>query len=575
MNRIVDVDGNPIETAQLSEPQTANTAWLEREFDSHPARALTPQRLHQILIDAEQRDLVGQLDLADDIEERDGHCFAELSKRKLAVSALEWDVVEPERASAAEKSVTAQVREWLKSLPDFEDVINEMQDGLLKGFCAHELVWNLHDRVLLPALTFRPQRWFCIGARRNDLLLRSQTNQAPAVDGLPTVMGEPLRRFTWMLHRPRSRTGYISRAGLVRVLAWPYIFKSYATKDLAEFLEIFGIPMRVGSYPSGASEREKRTLLRAVTEIGHNAAGIIPQGMKIDFQAAAVGTQVPFMSMIQLMDAVQSKVILGQTLTAGEGTHGTQALGNVHNEVRMDIRKADLRQVASTITSQLIQPLVMLNIAGAGLLRLPSFVFDDAEGEDVQVFSEALPKLAKAGMKISVDWAHDKLRIPQAEDGQEVLGAAGKPQPAGDDLAKDATNDPSAGPDADPAKERAKRKAALAALPGDASRSLDSDPLDDIAADMLGGWTETLGPMVEPLLVAMDNAVAQGETLDAFRARMPALLDSMNYKPMAMTLAQGTFIARLAGETDLQLHDESQVPSTQGDDDSATANDLE
>ena len=35
----------------------------------------------------------------------------------------------------------------------------------------------------------------------------------------------------------------------------------------------------------------------------------------------------------------KSKAVLGQTLTSGEGQHGTQALGNVHEEVRQDLKK--------------------------------------------------------------------------------------------------------------------------------------------------------------------------------------------------------------------------------------------
>ncbi|MCO7025451.1 DUF935 family protein, partial [Vibrio paracholerae] len=93
-------------------------------------------------------------------------------------------------------------------------------------------------------------------------------------------------------------SGYLSRRGLVRVLAWPFLFKNYSVRDLAEFLEIYGLPIRLGKYPEGATEKEKATLLRAVMSIGHNAGGIIPKGMDIDFQNAADGQSDPFMAMI-------------------------------------------------------------------------------------------------------------------------------------------------------------------------------------------------------------------------------------------------------------------------------------
>ncbi|MBE7419841.1 MAG: DUF935 domain-containing protein [Ideonella sp.] len=571
MATILDSDGNPIDRGRLGEPQTAETGWLHREFAAHPARGLTPAQLGAIMQRAEDGDLLDQLDLADDIEERDGHAYAELAKRKGAVSALEWDVHEPEGASVAEKALTEQLREWLRALPDFEDVLHGMMDGVLKGFAAHEMVWQPQGRVLLPTLTFRPQRWFTLDQQRQGLLLRSQSEQQPARGYLPAVMGEALRPYAWLLHVPRSRNGYLARASLVRVLAWPYLFKNYAARDLAEFLEIYGLPLRLGSYPAGASDDEKRSLLRAVTEIGHNAAGVIPQGMKIEFQNAAQGTHVPFSSMLQFMEAVQSKVILGQTLTAGEGQHGTQALGTVHNEVRMDIRAADVRQVEGTLGRQLLQPLAQLNVPGAQGLRLPRFKLDIGEAEDVAAYAEALPKLAGAGMRIPVQWAHEKLRIPMAEAGDDVLEGppapvapgdggddGGEPgQPAAGAAARRGGAKPAAGKPGRSGDDKRQGKEALAAEVAADEPGEPHDAIDDLIDDAIGPWRPLLVPLVDPLLQAMQQAVAAGETLEAFAARLPELVERLDGKPLAERLARAAFVARLAGEANLDLnHDE-------------------
>lgn len=527
---ILDADGNPIDLAAIREPQTAKVAHLATEFEQHPARGLTPQRLHSIMTDAELGNLLRQLDLADDIEERDGHVFAELDKRKGAVASLEWNIVEPPNASAAEKKVTDQVREWMQSLPDFEDVVRGMMDAALKGFSCQELVWTLEERVLMPKISFRPQRWFTVDREtRNELRLRDIGHSD----------GQALQPFSWIAHVHRSRNGYLARGGLARVLAWPYLFKHYSIRDLAEFLEIYGLPLRLGSYPTGASDAEKRTLLRAVSEIGHNAAGIIPQGMKIDFQSASVGTDTPFVAMWDRMDAVQSKIILGQTLTAGEGRNGTQALGKIHNEVRMDIRNADARQVEGTLNRQLIFPLAVLNINGADPKRLPCLRFETQEAEDLQLYADALPKLAAAGVQIPVKWANDKLRIPEPMDGEAVLKG---PQPPAN-LQPGAANP--APPEPPP-----KKKAALAAeLPAGPPR----DAIDELVDEQLAGWRPLLGPLVQPLLAELDKAVAQGESLAAFAARLPQLVQRMDSRPLADDLARAAFPARLAGEADLDL----------------------
>lgn len=541
---ILDHLGRPIDLAAIREPQTSRTAHLHREFDQHPARGLTPQKLQAILGQAELGDLVSQLELADDIEERDGHVYAELGKRRGAITSLQWDVHPPEKPTPAEQSLAAEVQEWLQGLPEFTDVLLGMMDAVLKGFAMHELVWSAQSdgrrQVLRPAFTFQPQRMFTTSGSRRELMLRSLAPpKGAAADpaGLPAMPAEPLQPFAWLAHVHQSRAGYLTRNSLCRVLAWPYLFKHYSIRDLAEFLEIFGLPLRLGKYPAGASPQEKATLLQAVVNIGHNAAGIIPQGMALEFQEAAKGSEGPFVAMWDRMEAMESKVILGQTLTAGEGTHGTQALGNVHNEVRLDIRNADARQIEQTINAQLVRAYCLLNHAAADPRRLPRFAFDTGEAEDLEAYATNLPKLAQAGLQISVDWAHNKLRIPRAEGNEAVMkGVATGAVPGApvDPAPRPPVGRPAAAP--------------LAAKPGQAT-----DPIDDLVDEVTADWRPQLAPLVGPLLAELDKAVAAGESLPAFAARLPELVQRMDTAPMAGRLVRASFPARLAGEADLDL----------------------
>ena len=238
-------------------------------------------------------------------------------------------------------------------------------------------------------------------------------------------MGEPLQPFGWITHVHKAKSGYLERTAMFRQLVWPYLFKNYSVGDLAEFLEIYGIPVRIGKYPSGASEKEKMTLLRALVGIGHNAAGIIPSGMELDFKNAATGDPDAFELMINWCERTQSKVILGGTLTSGaDGKSSTNALGNVHNEVRKDLRDSDIRQVCGTLSRDLLYPLAVLNgLAPDGMRRCPVFRLDVGETEDLTAYADALPKLVDIGVQIPVQWAQEKLGIPQPEKGESVLQA--------------------------------------------------------------------------------------------------------------------------------------------------------
>ncbi|MFZ6775808.1 DUF935 domain-containing protein [Undibacterium sp. Ji83W] len=397
----------------MHEPQTARIATLPTEYANHPSRGLTPYRLAQILEEAERGNLQAQADLFSDMEEKDAHIFSEISKRKNAILTIPWKIEPAENATPAEKDDAAWLTEIITQVSGFNDCLLAMMDGIGFGYANVEMEWGLTEKQWIPdKLHHRPASWFRLAQfNQDELRLR---------DSSP--LGAELIPMGWIKHVHRAKSGYVARCGLHRVLAWPYLFKNFAIRDLAELLEIYGIPIRLGTYPTGTGEKEKATLLRAVTEIGHAAAGIIPEGMKIEFEQAARGTHDPHLAMSDWAERSVSKAVLGGTLTSqADGKSSTNALGTVHNEVRHDLRDSDAKQVAATIGRDLFYSLLALNRPNANPRRLPLLVFDTSEKEDFTTFATALPNLVDVGTPIPVTWVQKKLGIPAPLKDEPIL----------------------------------------------------------------------------------------------------------------------------------------------------------
>ncbi|MDO8776599.1 MAG: DUF935 domain-containing protein [Burkholderiaceae bacterium] len=515
---ILDQFGKPFELEQLQEPQTAKMAQLRHEFENHPSRGLTPTRLAKILQSAEQGDLVAQHELFQDMEEKDGHLFSVMDQRRRAVTRLDWDIVPVADASAKEKADAEFAQETIRSQEDFDDVLFDMTDAIGHGFAALEMQWGRVEKVQMPTkIEHRPQSWFKLASNpeisRNELRLRDNSAD-----------GAALWTFGWLLHQHRARSGYISRSGLFRVMAWPFLFKNYAIRDLAEFLEIYGLPLRLGTYNASATKEDKATLLRAVVNIGHDAAAIIPQGMMIDFKEAAKGDNKSFDAMISLMERIQSKVALGGTLTSGEGKHGTQALGKVHQDIALHLRDSDAKQIANTLTRQIIYPLLAINRGLSDPRRCPRLVFDTQEPEDLKLMSESVPQLVGMGMRIPVSWAHEKLKIPTATGDEAVLTMNASAAPVT--------------PPAAPATAQAQLKAQTQGT------ALQLDPLDDLVDNMAGEWEEVMGETLEPVQAALASA----SSLDEFRDGLEEVLANVEPAKLASLLARGQFAARAWGQ---------------------------
>lgn len=387
-----------------------------RVIAEHPSHQITPAKMRLLFEDAESGDITAQHELFLDIEERDSAVASALQTRKMSVLGLDWQIAEPPQATDAETRLAAEVRGYMQGLADFDDMLLDMMDAVGHGFAALEITWQFSGSLQLPqSFKHTPQSWFRWD-KHDNLLLKTPDNP----------MGEPLWSYGWVVHRHKMRSHQAARNGLFRTLAWLYMFKHYSVHDFAEFLELYGLPIRIGKYPAGATEKEKRTLLRAVAEIGHNAAGIMPEGMMIELHQAANGTTAannPFMTMVEWCEKSATRLILGQTLTSGaDGRASTNALGKIHNEVRRDLTVSDAKRLAQTLNRQLIEPFVRVNFAHAADVRLPVFEFDTRETADLATVAEALPKLVDVGMQIPEGWARDKLAIPEAAEGERVLG---------------------------------------------------------------------------------------------------------------------------------------------------------
>jgi len=520
---------------QTDSPQSA---LLHREFAEHPSKRLTPARLADILLSAEQGDMISQAELFMDMEEKDAHIGAELAKRKMSVKKLDWMLVPPRDATATEKKNTALLEAVIRDELDIGAIRFDALDAIGHSYSCIELGWGRTKKGLwFPnQVEHRPPTWFtCPLENRNTLHLRDNSS----------MYGVPLQPFGWIAHIHKSRSGYLARAGLHRALAWPYLFKNYSVRDLAEFLEIYGLPIRLGKYPANAKKEEKLDLLRSILSIGHNAAGIIPDSMQVELsQIAANGNADAFMAMVNWCEASISKAILGGTLTSSTGANGNRSLGDVHNEVRLDIRDDDATQLDNTLSFQLVYPMAVLN----GLFaddRCPTWVSDTQEPDDLALYADALPKLVNIGVQIPATYANEKLKIPVPEKGEAVLGVVAPVNPPASATAGLAAL---AGLDT---TTRVTQEGAITALAGqgdDPAQDVDVTPVssqvDQLAADA--------GAAIKSMVDTIKAKVEKAESLETLRDDLLASYGDLDTAELVKVMSLGFAVADLAGRFDVK-----------------------
>lgn len=399
-----------VPTVKKNRPVSATIAVrdVNDRYSTYPSDGLTPKRLAQIFREADGGDVFRQMELFEEMEGKDTHLFSQLQTRKLAVTGLDWEV-QPFSPSETDKAVAEFVAEQLRNLDDFSDNIMDMLDAIGKGISFQEIEWGYQGgHTVINGLEYVPPKKFFWDAMTDEIKVRT--------DDYPAGIELPEHKF--VIHKYKARSGHPSKAGILRVVAWMYLFKNYDVKDWVSFCEVFGMPLRLGTYDATASEDDKQALMDAIVQLGTDAAGIVPKGTSIEFIESQKQSSVDiYEKLARFCDEQISKAVVGQTMTADSGS--SEAQSKTHNEVRKDLTAGDCKALMATVRRDIITPLVLYNF-GQGV-KAPYFVINSEDADDLKEVSEIYTNLSAAGLEIPKKFLYKKFGIPEPEEGEPVL----------------------------------------------------------------------------------------------------------------------------------------------------------
>lgn len=398
------------------ESREVAAAQVTDKYSEYPSDGLTPVRLAEIFKEADAGDVLRQAELFEEMEEKDPHLFSQLQTRKNAVTGLDYEVIPFDSDDPRDKEIAEFVEAQLGGIEGFEDIMLDLLDAIGKGFAVSEIMWSYDEgHVVVDDIRSRHQKRFFWDSIDDSFKVRTQ--EAPE--------GIELPKNKFIVHKYKARSGHPSRAGVLRVVAWMYLFKNYTLKDWVAFCEVFGMPLRLGKYQPGASEDDKRALMQALVAIGADAAGIFPDGTAIEFvNTEKTSSTDLYERLARYCDEQVSKAILGQTLTSDSGG-GSYAQSKTHNDVRHDLTVADCKAIAATLRRDLIRPLVLYNFGEDK--RIPYLRFDAEESEDLTQTATVIGTLIReAGLKVPTSYIYKKFSIPKPEGDEEVATPPGQ-----------------------------------------------------------------------------------------------------------------------------------------------------
>jgi phage gp29-like protein len=417
--------------------------------------ALTPQSVTTVLAAADQGYLWALADMLDELRERDTHLHSVLAKREQAVAGAEWELRPPQGAGTRGTYIAKWCAERLREIEaapggterSFPDALADLMGAAYHGRAGMEVVWRREGRYWMPnALSFvHPRRFAYATDWRLHLWDASGTApgmQYPANGGdsaFGRFPGIPLDSFPagkFVVHAPRVRGTYPTREGLGRTVCWPSTFKRFGIRDFLAFAEWAGRGLRIGTYSTGtdpnggarAVDEDVRVLEAMLERMSSAVSAVIPDSTKLQVLGTPSDNKVHD-RLVLLCNSEMSKAVLGETLTTEVGeAGGNRALGQVHDDVRLMLARADARSLGATLRRDLLRPMVQRTWGDRA--PVPEIAFATDPKESLDAIAGRYLKLAQARLPMDAAYARKSLSLPEPEEGAQTFGGAtAEPEP--------------------------------------------------------------------------------------------------------------------------------------------------
>ena len=282
---------------------------------------------------------------------------------------------------------------------EFENLQNLIMQGRLKGRAGAEFGWS--DSGLIVS-EIPPKH---IDVERKEILLDPMDERGISYVDDPYLMILGKSRFYGIILR-----------------AIPFaIYKRGGFGDWAQWIELFGMPQRVGKYNTYDPE-SKRQLEQAMECAGSASWLVVPKEADIEMRESSASNGISFKQFIDACNQEMLVGILGQTLTTISGERGARSLGTVHQEVEEAKNKSDMRYLQRVLNRHLLPFLELQGLPTRG----GRFAYPEStEPVTVQELS-----ILNSMMVIPKKWLHERFGIPMEEEATKEKKAPDESAPS-------------------------------------------------------------------------------------------------------------------------------------------------
>lgn len=211
--------------------------------------------------------------------------------------------------------------------------------------------------------------------------------------------------------------GKVKDYGGLMVAAQYAIYKRGGFADWAQYMELFGMPFRVGKY-NPFDEHTRTKLDEALKNMGAAGHIVIPDGSDLEFifPPSTTGSIDVYDKLIERANAEMSKLFLGQTLTTEQGDKGARSLGDVHQQTEAEIMMNDMKRIEFLLNWELTERLLAMGYP----VKNGDFRFDETTLLPIDEQIKIDMQVAKQ-VDIPEEYWYTRYGIPRPDSGDKLV----------------------------------------------------------------------------------------------------------------------------------------------------------
>lgn len=424
----LDFNAQPLEQKDLRDPTPRRfgrgrfTGW-ERITSGTEA---TPEWVTSAIRQMERGNVGPFVRLAQRMEERFAAYSAALQQIKDGLGA-EYRV-KPAGPDQADKDAAEAVKRVVEG-DAFQLSLVNIRDAIGIGYSVVEIRWADVDGMFVPVQFIRvPPDAIQYANDGYTPLIRAAPKFAVGVGAANGTIQrgpefEELFPGRFISHVSRVRSGLPVNVGLAKSVAYLYLYATMAWQSWGSYLERYGNPWVVGTYPEGSSQEHIDELEDVLASLGNDASSVHKETLtyKVLEHTAASGNAngAAFRDLLKSLDHQAAIAVVGSDMT--DTGSGSRALGEVLQERTMQRVRSFAFQESATFRQQLVAPMMALNTPAA-MGRPAPYLYLDIEGnDDMKALGEGLAPLLDRGAQVEVEVVLDRAGLPIPVDMPEGL----------------------------------------------------------------------------------------------------------------------------------------------------------